>query len=361
MSFTSDIDEALKDMVSDIEIDSARLNRMKSAYNHLIDVLNDDESFFSQFEKRIEAYPQGSVSLGTTIKPSHGDEFDLDLVIQIHTDYKNFTSEQLYEELYRVLYAEFKNDAEKMNRCVRINYKNDFHMDVLPGIDEHLNSKSIVVPDKKKKVWVPSNPKGYTEWFIGKANRMSFSEEELFSQHNLDVKEFEEHQPLKQAVKLLKMYRDEYFSSDLKNKTPSIIITTLAGTAYNGSTSLYQIVKDFIMEAKRVYSSATPAKLPNPSYPKENLAERFHDAALYDDFKHFISNLETKWDELKQDADEKRRENVLREVFSNASYEYGLEHFNERMRQKHESDNDFSGLLEATKSQTPFQRPYVRK
>jgi hypothetical protein len=54
---------------------------------------------------------------------------------------------------------------EEMNRCWRLNYAGQFHLDVLPAKPDSRIVKAILVPDKALKDWKESNPKGYTNWF----------------------------------------------------------------------------------------------------------------------------------------------------------------------------------------------------
>lgn len=51
---------------------------------------------------------------------------------------------------------------EEMPRCWRLNYANEFHMDITPSIPNLLcASGDELVPDKTLRCWKASNPKGY--------------------------------------------------------------------------------------------------------------------------------------------------------------------------------------------------------
>jgi hypothetical protein len=60
---------------------------------------------------------------------------------------------------------------EELPRCWRLNYANEFHLDITPSIVNHtcvLGGE--LVPDKKVKEWCASNPKGYKTLFDRRAS-----------------------------------------------------------------------------------------------------------------------------------------------------------------------------------------------
>ncbi len=60
---------------------------------------------------------------------------------------------------------------EAKNRCIRLVYAGDFHMDILPGVQESVfDQNKIKVPDCELGNWVSSNPLGYGDWFMSKVN-----------------------------------------------------------------------------------------------------------------------------------------------------------------------------------------------
>lgn len=359
MAFTTNIDEALGDIADGIQIDKARMERMKSAYNHLVDVINADDEFFSQFNKKIEAYPQGSVALGTTIKPESGDEYDLDLVLHIRAQKGECSSEKLYNELKRVIVKRYGAKSEPKNRCVRINYAGDFHMDVLPGFSESSHSNVILIPDTNLSDWTISNPKDYAEWFKQTGRKIKLDEQALFSAEELNLKEFTNSLPLKQSVKLLKMYRNEFFKNDVKNRTPSVLLTTVAGIAYKSSPSIYKTIESFILTAQKMVDNGTLWCIKNPKEPRENFSERLN-SKNFAKFNDFLQNLKEKWIEMKDKTlSEAQKEALFSGLFSMENFDAGFEHFSERMRNAKATRGDYSGLELLAESGSGFDRPYT--
>src|SRR5262249_17656373 len=58
----------------------------------------------------------------------------------------------------------YRDILELKNRCLRINYAGNFHLDIIPACPN--GGESIKVPDRARSVWVPSNPLGYAERFF---------------------------------------------------------------------------------------------------------------------------------------------------------------------------------------------------
>jgi len=113
-------------------------------------------------------YPQGSFAIGTTVKPIGQQEHDVDLVVQF--DPWDQGPDELFQAVLRRIESNglYGEKTEPKNRCVRICYADNFHMDILPSrpdITGMLPDGSIDVPDRKLKDWKESNPKGYVEWF----------------------------------------------------------------------------------------------------------------------------------------------------------------------------------------------------
>lgn len=229
------IDDLLDKMAEEVQLDATRYERMKSSYEAVKNWIEADEKFFKPY--RYDVYPHGSVRILTTVKPIGKDEFDLDIAIHLKSNTPH-TPQRIYSELKRRLAENdrYKGMMEMKNRCIRLNYSGDFHMDILPGIQENeFDEDKIRVPDRELGHWVSSNPRGYAKWFMGKANlvRESLLEKALKAER-LPSDDFQKKKPLQRAVQLIKRYRDIYFQKDDTYKTSSIILTTIAGEFYQG-------------------------------------------------------------------------------------------------------------------------------
>ncbi|MBD5447571.1 MAG: nucleotidyltransferase [Treponema sp.] len=361
MEFLENPEIALENIVDGIRLDDTRLAKMKTAYSAITSLLANDKEFFAQFGNKIEVYAQGSASIGTTIKPTD-DDFDLDIVLHIDYDYAKFSPAILYNNLVRVfnVSSRYRDKFEKKNRCVRINYKDDFHMDILPGFsDKSTDETAIRVPDREVRGWSLSNPKGYTSWFLSRASQIIAMEDFSFRKSSLDTKEFEKcnDKPLKDAVMVLKMFRNEYFRNDEGNITPSIILTTLAGLSYRGTGTILGTLKQFIKYV-REQSDCGIIKLENPSLKSENLSERWEaNPVIYNNFLGFLDSLEDKIADLEETTNDfSLRESVIKSMVNQVNYSRGVEHFSARSQQYRSRNDEI--LLELAKPKTELHKPY---
>jgi len=110
--------------------------------------------------------------LKTSIRPLERNEFDVDLVCHLPglmasaaPPLSKLIGDRLREN------ARYKPPVlEEKKRCWRINYANEFHLDITPSIP-NLNccNGGELVPDKEQHHWKASNPRGYASWFDHKA------------------------------------------------------------------------------------------------------------------------------------------------------------------------------------------------
>lgn len=305
-----------------LELDDTRKQRMESAYNAIYDILKKDEVFFSKVDFLV--YPQGSKAIGTTVKPRGKEEFDLDITVEIRDLYYNYTSSEIYNHLIRVLTSSdvYKEKLIKKNRCARINYIGDFHMDVLPGCIVITDDSKIMVPDRELKSWSSSNPKGYANWFNQKAETVvnsilnkafrTFSalNEAKAEQEELPDDDVYNKEPLKRAVQLTKRYRDIYFEKNPKYKTSSIVLTTIFGELYEGEPSIYQTIDSVLNKIVKRYSDYQHLfenqgiykriRVLNPVNSDEDFTEKWDkEKEYYTQFIAFAKSYKEKWEKLK--------------------------------------------------------------
>jgi hypothetical protein len=188
-------------------------------------------------------YPQGSVALGTTVKPLARDEHDVDLICFVRGLDVNLPPAALKYAIGQRLRenAHYRDRLEEMARCWRLKYQNDFHLDITPSIkNPNCPSDGELVPDKKVNQWKPSNPRGYQRWFQEFAQlqpRIHLARDTLAEGVRAELQPFPEPTRLKgilrRAVQLVKRHRDIHFQKlDLDLRPISIILTTLAAKSY---------------------------------------------------------------------------------------------------------------------------------
>lgn len=314
------IDDLLDKMAEEVQLDKTRYERMIRHYEAVKNWIESDEKFFKPF--KYDIYPHGSVRILTTVKPIGRDEFDLDIALHLKTQWANHTPTKIYNELKRRLqeHETYKNMLESKNRCLRLNYSGDFHMDILPGIQENeWEEDKLRIPDRELGTWVSSNPKGYAKWFINKANtlRVSLLEKTLRAE-NLPIDDFANKKPLQRAVQLIKRYRDVYFQKDDTYKTSSIVLTTLAGQFYNGEESIFDAV-DSIVNRIRNKVSVSPyhrIQVLNPVNDQEDFTDKWEREPLYySAFVAFCNHLHNEWQELKKGEGTITESRILKGLF----------------------------------------------
>lgn len=296
------IDDLLDKMAEEVQLDKTRQERMKSSYESIKDWIEEDVIFFKPY--KYDVYPHGSVRILTTVKPIGKDEFDLDIAIHLKNNTPH-TPQRIYDELKRRLSEHhlYKNMMELKNRCIRLKYSGDYHMDILPGIQEsEYDDNRLKVPDRELGHWVSSNPRGYANWFIGKANLVKESLlEKALKAEKLPNDNFKMKKPLQRAVQLIKRYRDIYFQNDDSYKTSSIILTTIAGLFYQGEESIFDtvdsIVKTIVNKVSQPYGRL---KILNPVNQDEDFTDKWEqEPEYYEAFKKFTQHLYIEWQKLK--------------------------------------------------------------
>lgn len=193
--------------------------------------------------KDANIYAHGSIGLGTATKPIGRNEFDVDLMCHLPA-VSSASSAAAVKALVGARLREhgkYHDMLEEKPRCWRINYANEFHLDITPSIpNPQCRSGGELVPDKKLASWKPTNPEGYMSRFESYAElRPAFYLREAVAKATrTDVEPFPEQETtkplLKRIVQLLKRHRDhEFMSPERKDLAPiSIIITTLAAWSY---------------------------------------------------------------------------------------------------------------------------------
>ena len=303
-------EELLARIAQKLQLDKSRLERMESAYNAVAELLKKDEDFFDGLI--IEVYAQGSKRIGTTVRPFSKADFDLDVVLHIYDPFYKYSPEGVYNALVIALEKDsyYKTILKKKNRCVRLNYKGDFHMDILPGCMPNISEKKIIkIPEKSLRDWSSGNPKGFANWFLGIANIVDSpllnrnAEALLKAQIETEKlpKEAYLKTPLQRVVQLLKRYRDIYFE---KKKYPvsSIVITTLAAQFYAAEDSIFEAMNNITSKIKSSYLNSIQYgkkfKVLNPVNQEENFTDSWTDEH-YQSFFIFIEDFHRRWQNLK--------------------------------------------------------------
>lgn len=290
--------EILELLAQELEIPTTLRQEAEDRYYHLATWIREDNQ--DRFYTDSEVYPQGSIRLGTIIRPINAeDDYDIDLVYCRMIAKSSTTQKELMintgEQLQR--YINFlKQIGEELpvlqerTRCWRLQYKSKFHLDVLPAIpDENAAENNvrdlddaILITDKELRSWRFSNPRGYANWF-NEQQIMTLNERRrtMAKAANVDIEKIPVstvRTPLREAIKLLKRHRDINYQGDPDDKPISIIITTLAAIVYTegDKSNLYETIMSIsskMRDSIRIVDGEY--WIPNPVNPKENFADKW--------------------------------------------------------------------------------------
>lgn len=269
----------------------------KERYETIASILQKDAAFANI---DLNIYPHGSFRLKTTVKPLNAQEYDLDFVAELPQD-ATMSANELYTHIVRVLRHDgiHNNMVEPKNRCVRLNYANDFHMDIMPGKLINASTHEIIVPDRELKDWYHhSNPIGFAEWFENQARTQIIYEMSSLRKIQCGVETVTEQEitaqlePLRRAVQLVKRYRDVYCDKTGKEPVRSIVICTLMGqiTSFTGDT--LQIINTFCSYVNDLIAknAGHPFDVKNPVVD-EILTEKWKEGSNYRDFVDMMKAL----------------------------------------------------------------------
>ena len=294
----NDISMILKQCAEMLDIPESYYLEAKKRYESVGNWLSKDDSALAIYNPEI--YPQGSFLLGTVIKPiSNKDKYDIDLVCLLADLDKNDTSQSNLKSIVGERLKEYDDYKrlleEEGRRCWTLNYANEFHIDILPAINDldyqlkgELYEYAILITDKKKidqadSKWPKSNPKGYAKWFFSRQEivYMVIKKQiaEILEKSIDDVPHYKVKTPLQRVVQILKRHRDIFFSKKQEKYKPiSIIITTLAAKIYQGQEDIYTTLSDILNGINEdIVKQDGKFNIPNPANPEENFADKWNE------------------------------------------------------------------------------------
>lgn len=277
-------------------------------YENIADELNISDSVFENAEKsykalgeylennidgyKIDVFPQGSMNLGTLIKPlSEDDDYDLDAVCKVYYDFDD--PKDLKDLIGNTLkkserYSKLLTDEGK--RCWTLKYSegSHFHMDILPAIPNDIKNKSIKITHKEDNVYryIISNPEAYAEWFSklqeNERKNLYRVRNQQFSNKVEDLRKFGIRTTLQKTIQLLKRHRDVKYMNASKEerecKPISIIITTLIGKMYSGTEDIVDLITKFCTSYESYIEQDSNGNyiISNPVNNSENFADKWN-------------------------------------------------------------------------------------
>jgi Second Messenger Oligonucleotide or Dinucleotide Synthetase domain len=288
------IDQLLESSIASVDLPSDIRRRAERRYREVGETL---VQHYGAGEIDGLIFPQGSFVLGTVVQPIRGrGEFDIDLVCRRDLAKSSTTQLELKQSVgdgladYVATAPEGSPERLENRRCWTLVYPGElFHLDVIPAIPNvKVVPNGLLITDREVREWRPTNPIDYTTWFHSRmAREFTEARTTLAKQMDIDpVPEWAVKTTLQRTVQALKRHRDIHFDSsspdrDETLRPASILLTTLAGRAFEGGDDLYEVLRQVVgVIPGLIETRGNELWVPNPVDDDENLAQRWTDDPL---------------------------------------------------------------------------------
>jgi hypothetical protein len=186
---------------------------------------------------------------------------------------------------------------EEKPRCWRLNYENEFHLDITPSIrNPSCPNNGELVPEKGTDRWKATNPLGYRELFERRSKLQPRFRSTEIAKDSIraradNVAPLPDRTGFKsilcRAVQICKRHRDVYFEERDPSLAPiSVVITTLLSRSYEASVKaavydtefdlLLDVVKSMPDHIDQIGAFAAPWIIRNETTQGENFAEKWN-------------------------------------------------------------------------------------
>jgi len=239
MARRTQVVEVLDKVCDFLELSPSQFTLAKQRYDGVGACLAGSDELVLQ---AITIYLQGSTALGTTVKPIGVNEHDVDLVAHVPDLDAEISPAALKKAIGDCLRASgtYAPLLVEMPRCWRLNYANEFHMDITPSIpNPTCRFGGELVPDRTLKVWKASNPKGYKRLFEERAKLapvIRLRKGIVADSAQASIEPYPEPGGfkgiLRRTVQIAKRHRDIMFVDEPEVAPLSVIITTLLSRSY---------------------------------------------------------------------------------------------------------------------------------
>lgn len=338
----SRLEVQLDEICRQLQLSQTQHEEAKSRYHAVADWLSREDSNLAPADSKI--FPQGSTRVRTTVQPRGRDEHDVDLVLLLRLSAADAMS--LYRAVWQRLqeHDRYASMLELKNRCIRITYAGEFHLDILPARPAQDGPDTwIVVPDRERQNWSPSNPEGHAQWFLERAravydaDKIERDTEPLPEPEDADAKA-----PLQRAVQLMKRRRDVYFD-DGQEIAPSVILRTLAAHHYQNERTVLDtltgVLSGISVQLRRVNGVL---EVTNPCHPEEIFSEGW-DRQKFQQFKSYIDDLSQEIDSLRELQDPAEVGEILEDMFGETVTQRATEAAGRRFKKERDNGNLYAG------------------
>lgn len=281
------LDELLFDVCESLQLTETQHQKAVDRYQAISRVLDGPDTPFTNINSNL--YPQGSMRLGTTVKPIEGPH-DLDFVCEFEMSHTRANPMSLLRDMFEVFrrHGVYGGMVTLKKRCVRVTYADEFYLDILPACRNYQSGGTCIqVPDRDTRWWTPSNPISYAIWFENATQRIrvqrhlrkSLAMDSAASIQPIpNIQATEEKTVLQLVVQLLKRWRDIHYS-DSSFPPISIVLTTLAARHYRGErdlcTALGGVLDRIVADIDAAHSRNHRLEVRNPVHYEEDFSERW--------------------------------------------------------------------------------------
>jgi hypothetical protein len=208
--------------LANISLNPTRASRIESAISNFRGFCELDKPIYIALD---EWFIHGSFAHNSVTRPlDDSSEYDVDITLVLDISKLRLESmspaaliswvaTRVRNHYDTLSYLDTNPRILQKNKCVRIDYAEDFHFDVVPAycekkfLSSELDRTHVLIPDRKNNLWIRTNPKGFNHW-VSNLNKTTGNK-------------------LSRVVKMMKRWRDYKFNSDRAPR--SIVLETLVG------------------------------------------------------------------------------------------------------------------------------------
>lgn len=278
------LSDILRSGIQSLDLTAKQHQKAESEYEAITDHLSNLEWFCEKYAPDI--FPQGSMDLGTCVRPIGAAEFDLDIVV-VMAGLRRLGLDVMMDDLEKALstYQGSHKAIKRMERCFRLDYPGDFHLDLVPARPDPMSSNptAILLPSLDSEVGTPTDPRAFKVCFDEAKKRvlisMSSRVEKVINASVATVAPAPSRMTsdnktvLQLLIQILKRHRDIHFY-ERKDGPSSAIIAALASASYLGHQDLYEAVWNALDRMHLFVNPVTP-RVPNGGYLEEDYADRW--------------------------------------------------------------------------------------
>lgn len=262
-----DLNAQFKNFNETITLSKTKEEKLINSSDSIKNVIND--YFRNKGDYCPKYHQQGSFPMDTTIQSISDKDYDIDIGVYLQgyedvlvTNYPSTST--VHKWVFDATENQTKPRSNNKNSCVRVNYCDDYHID-LPIYIVTNTGRTLLA--KINEGWVESDPVQFTNWFNEKAKDTNGQ--------------------LKRVVRYIKAWRDYKKINILKSICINILVAENYVSNQSDHVSLLNTLENIILKLSGRFLCNKPVA------PYENLFEDVNEQALLDVLKSFSSKLDS--------------------------------------------------------------------